>query len=272
MHREIFFISDSTGITAETLGHSLITQFEKIEFETTTIPYIDTKEKAQQAVQQINKVYQQNQQKPLIFATLVNPKIHEIIATSQGMLIDFFRTFIDPLESELGLKSSFTIGKSHSMVDFEAYKNRIDAVNYTLAHDDGIRINNYGQADLVLVGVSRSGKTPTSLYLALQFGILTANYPFTEDDLQTQNLPAAIQPHKDKLFGLHIDAKRLQAIRNERLPQSQYASLRQCQREVNEIVALYQRENIPYLNSTHHSIEEISTKILAITGLERKTF
>lgn len=272
MQRQVFFISDSTGITAEALGHSLITQFEEIEFKTMTIPFVDTKEKAQQAVKQINEAYQKTEQRPLIFATLVNSEIHNMIAASQGKLMDFFRTFINPLESELGIQSSFTIGRTHSMANFDTYKIRINAINYTLDHDDGIRMSNYDKADLILVGVSRSGKTPTSLYLALQFGILTANYPFTEDDLHLHSLPASLQAYKEKLFGLNIDAKRLQAIRNERKPKSQYASLHQCQKEVNEIVALYQQEGIPYLNSTHHSIEEIATKILAVTGIQRRTF
>jgi len=245
MKRKVFFVSDSTGITAEALGHSLITQFEEIEFTTLTIPFVDTQEKAQQAVDQINKAYQQTQQRPLIFATLVNPEIHEIIASSQGKLMDFFRAFIHPLGSELGIQSSFTIGRTHSMTDADVYKTRIDAINYTLAHDDGIRTKNYSKADLILIGVSRSGKTPTSLYLALQFGILTANYPFTEDDLHRQSLPVSLQAHKKKLFGLNIQAKHLQAIRNERQPKSQYASLRQCEKEVKQIIALYQQEEIP---------------------------
>lgn len=273
MRRKVFFISDGTGITAETLGHSLITQFEEIEFDTITIPYIDDKEKAQQAINQINLAHQQDKIKPLIFATLVNPEIHTMIAASAGELMDFFKTFIGPLERELGQKSSFTIGRSHAMVDFDTYKSRIDAINYTITHDDGSKPNNYSQADIILVGVSRSGKTPTSLYLALQFGTLAANYPFTDEDFNNHlALPVPLQPYKSKLFGLTINADRLSAIRRERLPNSKYASLQQCKKETKDIIALYERHRIPHINTTYLSIEEISTQILATSGIQRKTF
>jgi len=272
MKRNVFFISDGTGITAEALGHSLITQFDTIEFEATTIPYINNQEKAQKVVEQINEIYDQEKLRPLVFATLVNPEIYATIKESRGKLIDLFKTFIDPLEKELGIKSSFTIGLSHSMADFTTYKNRIDAINYTLAHDDGVKPHNYGQADVVLVGVSRSGKTPTCLYLALQFGILAANYPLTDDDFKRLTLPESLKPYKDKLYGLVVDAKRLHAIRNERRPNSQYASMQQCRKEINELIAMYQHENVPYLNTTHYSIEEIATKILAKAGIQRRTF
>lgn len=271
--RTVFFISDGTGITAETLGHSLITQFEEVEFETVTIPYVDTEEKATELIQRINQSYQENGHRPLIFATFVDPQIHKMIATSEGKLMDFFRTYIEPLEKELQLKSSFTIGRSHAMLNFESYKDRIDAINYTLTHDDGLHPQNYKKADVILIGVSRSGKTPTCLYLALQFGILAANYPFTSDDFNDDFcLPQVLRGNKDKLFGLTIDVNRLRSIRSERFPNSDYASLRQCKKETNEIVAMYNHEGISFINTTYSSIEEIATKILAHSGIHRRTF
>lgn len=271
MLRKVFFISDGTGITVQTMGYSLITQFEQIQFETISIPYVDTIEKAEQAVARINQAASQSNQTPIVFGTLVNSEIRQILADSQGEYIDFFQTLLEPLEQILGMKSSRTIGRSHGMSNIH-YSNRIDAINYTLNHDDGTNIHNYSRADIVLIGVSRCGKTPTSLYLALQFGILAANYPFVNENLVSLRLPEPLKKHKAKLFGLTIDPERLQAIRSERRPHSAYASLERCRTEVNEVEAMYRRENIPYLNATRYSIEEIATRLMTMVGLERRCF
>lgn len=270
MKRVIFYISDRTGITAETLGHSLITQFEPVEFEHITIPYVDTPEKAQTVVNQINETTARSEGHAIVFATIINTEIRKIIATSNGVLMDFFNTFIGPLEKELGLQSSHSIGRSHGMIDYESYKTRIDAVNYALTADDGANLHNYDLADVIILGVSRCGKTPTSLYLAMQFGIRAANYPFTADDMESLSLPSHIKPYKDKCFGLTIDPRRLQAIRNIRRPESEYASRRQCEREIREVLNLYKKERIPYLDTSSNSIEEIATKLMASLGLTRR--
>jgi len=269
MKRTAFFISDGTGITAQTLGHSLITQFEKIELAQTALPYIDTVEKAQAAVERINHVYEHDGQKPLVFSTLVNTQIREVINTCNGLCLDFFQTFIGPLEVELATPSSHSIGRSHSRNKKE-YTSRIDAINFTLSTDDGVNTHQYEEAELILVGVSRSGKTPTSLYLALQYGIRTANYPITEDDLDSNALPKVLLPYRSKLFGLTIDPARLHAIRNERRPSSRYAALAQCQRELRIVEQLFKHSNTPYLNTTQLSIEEIATKIMISLGIERQ--
>ena len=156
------------------------------------------------------------------------------------------------------------------MQEYNDYKNRIDAINFTLASDDGKGSLNYDKADLILIGVSRSGKTPTSLYLALQFGLYVANYPLTEDDLERPFLPGVLENYKTRLFGLTIEVKRLADIRQQRLPDSQYASLTQCQQELDRVKRLYRLENIPFLDSTYKSIEEIASRILAITGMKRR--
>lgn len=263
-------LSDGTGITAETLGNSLITQFENIQFIRYTIPYIDTIQKAEQAVLRINKSYDEDGIKPLVFMTLINPQVRDYIKTSKGCVFDLFSTFIGPLENELHEKSSYTVGKSHGVANDESYSLRIAAVEYSLTHDDGVKIRGYDSADIVLIGVSRCGKTPSCLYMALQYGILAANYPFTEEDLKGFQLPESLRPYKNKLFGLTIDPQRLHQIRSERMPNSQYASLEQCRIEVGEVEEMYKREQIPFLNSTRYSIEEITTKILASAGIERK--
>jgi len=273
MKRTVFFVSDRTGITAEILGRSLLTQFEHIEFEQITIPYVDTMDKANQLVGRINDVSDTSGLKPLVFATLIDADIRDVITTCNGLLMDFFNTFIGPLEKELESHSSHTIGKSHGMDDYESYKTRIDAVNYVLTTDDGTNTQHYHDADLILVGVSRCGKTPTCLYLALQFGVRAANYPITEEDCAEQlNLPICLTKHKNKVFGLTIDEHRLQAIRQERRPNSSYASLAQCKKELRTVENLYRIKQIPFLNSTSHSIEEISTKILQQTGVKRRLY
>lgn len=270
MKRTVFFISDGTGITAETLGQSLLTQFEQLSFEKVTLPYIDTLDKAKIVVEKINTVALQDGNKPLIFATLANPEIHSIITKSKGLLLDFFKTFIDPIEAELGVQSTHSVGRMHGLVDYGAYMTRINAVNYALSHDDGLSSQNYTQADLILIGVSRCGKTPTCLYLALQFGVYAANYPFTEEDMHDFKLPTVLQEQRSKLFGLTIAPDRLHLIRSERRPNSTYAALPQCQREVKEVEKLFQHEKIPYLNSTTRSIEEIASSIMATVGIKRR--
>ena len=268
--RHLFYISDGTGITAEALGHSLISQFESMEFSSETIPYVNSIELANDAAAKINAAFVEDGVAPLIFTTLVNPHIRQVLRESKGVLYDLFQAFLEPLEQELQAKSSYTIGRVHSTVHNKSYESRIDAINFALACDDGLGAQQYTKADLIIIGVSRSGKTPTSLYLALQFGVLAANYPLTEEDLHSPHLPACLQAHKSKLFGLGISAARLQAIRQERRPNSRYSSLEQCEQEVLITKRLYQFENIPSIDSTEQSIEELATKILAIKGIQRR--
>lgn len=268
--RTIFFISDGTGITAKTLGHSLLTQFETIHFETITYPYVDDLSKAEAVLIDINTVAQQSAMKPIIFATLLKPELRQLIATSHAMFLDLFGTFIDPLEHELKTKSSHAIGRSHEMN--MAYNQRIEAINFALHHDDGRTDHHLEEASIILIGVSRSGKTPTCIYLAMQFGILAANYPLTEEDILTYHLPTELSPYQTKLFGLTIDAKRLQKIRQERCPNTRYATLAQCQLEVAKVEILFQKLNIPYLNVTTISVEEIAAHILQVARLEKAVY
>ncbi|KRW58020.1 posphoenolpyruvate synthetase regulatory kinase/phosphorylase PpsR [Pseudomonas sp. TTU2014-080ASC] len=270
MKRTAFFISDGTGITAETLGQSLLAQFETIDFVKLTRPYIDTVDKARAMVQQINAAAEKDGSKPIIFDTLVNQEIREVLAESEGFMIDIFSSFLAPLEQELASRSSYSVGKSHAIGQSSKYMERIEAVNFALDNDDGARTQHYDKADLILVGVSRCGKTPTCLYMAMQYGIRAANYPLTEEDMERLQLPAILKQHRHKLFGLTIDPDRLTAIRHERKPNSRYASFAQCEFEVREVESLFRREGIAYLNSTSFSVEEISAKILVEKGVERR--
>jgi regulator of PEP synthase PpsR (kinase-PPPase family) len=259
--RTVFFVSDGTGITAETFGHSVLTQFD-LRFRQIRLPFIDTCDKAYDAVRKINDVAAEDGTKPIVFSTLVKAELSEVIQRANAMHMDLIQTFVAPLEQELGVKSTHTIGRSHNVVDSEEYKNRIEAINFSLAHDDGQSNKNLSSADVILVGVSRSGKTPTSLYLAMQYGVKAANYPVIPDDFERGKLPSALYAFKSKIFGLSIEPQRLSEIRNERRAGSKYASLENCRYEVNEAEAMMRREGIRWLSSTTKSIEEISTTIL----------
>ncbi len=271
MKRTAFFISDGTGITSEALGNSLLAQFERIEFDKITIPYIDDLEKARSTVARINKAGANDGMRPIIFDTIVDRNIRAEISRADAFMIDIFGTFLDPLEKELEASSSYTVGRSHAIKNESNYERRINAVNFALDNDDGARTRHYDEADIILIGVSRSGKTPTCLYLALHYGLKPANYPITEDDIEDQKMPAVLRPHREKLFGLTIDPERLSTIRNERRPNSRYSSLKQCQYEVEEAELMYKRERISYLNTTAYSVEEIATRIMLMTGIERKS-
>ena len=263
MHtRTVFVISDGTGITAETFGTALMAQFD-ITPRIVRIPFVDTVDKAHQAVRQINHSGEVEGKNPIVFSTLVNPDVVAVVTQHcKGLLMDMFGTFVQPLEDELGLKSQHRVGRFSDISHSKEYLNRMEAINYTLAHDDGQTHADLSGADVVLIGVSRSGKTPTSLYLAMQFGLKVANYPLIPEDFDRKQLPPALEPIRKKLFGLTIDPQRLSDIRNERRPNSRYASLQNCRHEVAEAEAMMRRAGVQWLSSTHKSIEEISTTVL----------
>ena len=263
MHtRTVFVISDGTGITAETFGTALMAQFD-ITPRIVRIPFVDTVDKAHQAVRQINHSGEVEGKNPIVFSTLVNPDVVAVVTQHcKGLLMDMFGTFVQPLEDELGLKSQHRVGRFSDISQSKEYLNRMEAINYTLAHDDGQTHADLSGADVVLIGVSRSGKTPTSLYLAMQFGLKVANYPLIPEDFDRRQLPPALEPIRKKLFGLTIDPQRLSDIRNERRPNSRYASLQNCRHEVAEAEAMMRRAGVQWLSSTHKSIEEISTTVL----------
>ena len=271
MRRTVFFISDSTGITAETIGNSMLAQFEGVQFDTHRLPFIDNPQKAEAASLRIKTKYAQDGQRPSVVNTMTSRALCDIVAGSGALMLDVFAPFIDPLEAELGTKQSGAVNRSHGLVDFERYEARINATNYALAHDDGLDVD-YNESDLVLVGVSRSGKTPTCLYMALHYGVCAANYPLTDDDLDKLELPTRLRPYRSRLFGLTIDPNRLAQIREQRRPGSRYATLKQCRWELEQADRLMRRENIPVLNTTHTSIEEISSKIFEYLGIERHMY
>lgn len=269
--RPIFYVSDGTGITAETIGHSLLTQFIGVDFQTRRIAFVDSLEKAESTVAEIQRAGETTGCRPIVVNTVVDPDINALLAKSGALMLDVFAPFMSPLEEELGIRREGRVGHAHGMVDAAAYEQRINATNYALTHDDGMDIH-YDDADVILVGVSRSGKTPTCLYMALHYGVRAANYPLTDDDLEAAELPKRLRPHRRKLFGLTIDPLRLQKIREQRKPNSKYAKLATCQAEVAAAEALFRQESIPALSTTHTSIEEIAGKVLAHQGIHRHMF
>ncbi|MEM9172354.1 MAG: pyruvate, water dikinase regulatory protein, partial [Pseudomonadota bacterium] len=259
-----------TGVTAETLGHSLMTQFAGEDVRQLTVPFIDTRERANDLAEKINKAARRDGQRPIVFSSLVHDELRKIIRQAEGLYLDIFDAFVGTLEAELGATASHEVGRAHGMSDTDTYMKRIEATNYALANDDGSVVRNYEQADVILLGVSRSGKTPTCLYLALQYGVYAANFPLTEDEFESGKLPAKILEHRKKLFGLTINARRLQEIRRERRAAGRYASPQQVNFELRASAALFQRYQIPHVDTTKFSIEEIASRILETTGVERR--
>ncbi|MFA9438020.1 pyruvate, water dikinase regulatory protein [Uliginosibacterium sp. sgz301328] len=260
--RTVFFVSDGTGITAETLGHSLLAQFPDCQFRHVRAPFVDSPERAADCARRIDEAAQRDGRRPIVFSTLVQSDIVAILRATQAQFLDLFEKFIDPLETELGVKSTHTVGRFHGIAESEDYKTRIEAINFTLAHDDGVTDKDLEDADVILVGVSRSGKTPTSLYLAMQFGVKSANYPLIPEDFERNRLPGDLHRYRSKLYGLTISADRLAQIRQERRPNSRYADLDNCRYEIEAAQKLMRREGITFIDSTSRSIEEISAKIM----------
>ncbi|MBS2022578.1 MAG: kinase/pyrophosphorylase [Deltaproteobacteria bacterium] len=276
-NRTVYFVSDGTGITAETFGNSILSQFA-IKARHVRRPFIDTADKAHQVLREINHTADSEGTRPIVFITLVEPEILAIIkgggpggqgVAQKGLVLDMFNTFIDPLEVELGIKSNHRIGRFDGVSGSQSYLERIEAINFSLEHDDGQSSKNLASAHVILIGVSRSGKTPTTLYLAMQHGVKAANYPLIPEDFERGHLPSSLAPYKKRCFGLTIDPKRLAEVRNERKPGSKYASLENCAYEVREAEAMMRREGVSWLSSTHKSIEEIATTILRDLSPER---
>ena len=268
--RTVFFLSDQTGVTAETLGHSLLTQFDSEDFRQVTLPFIDSEDKALEAVEKINAAAEGGVARPIVFSTLVQDEFRSVVKRANGLHLDIFDVFLEPLENELQQKSTHTAGRAHGMSDIESYMKRIEATNFALANDDGGVTRNYEMADVILIGVSRSGKTPTCLYLALQYGVYAANFPLTDEELDSGTLPEFLLKQKKRLFGLTIAPTRLQQIRKERRALGKYSTAQQVRYELREAQKIFKKYGIPNVDTTEFSIEEIASRILNNTGVERR--
>ncbi|SFF33106.1 hypothetical protein SAMN04488120_102219 [Fontimonas thermophila] len=270
--RPVFFVSDGTGITAETLGNTLLTQFEGLVFDTATLPFVNTVERAKSTVDYINFIGSQTGQRPLVFSTTVNDEVRAILRGVKGLFIDLFDRFIHEMEKELAVRSTHAQGRAHGLADPRRYHDRIEAVSYAMEHDDGASTRDLSRADVILIAPSRCGKTPTSMYLALQHGLYATNFPLTQDDLDHLRLPSALKGLESRCFGLTSDPERLAQVRTERRPGSRYASLSQCAYELRQAEQLYRRFGIPFVNSANMSIEEIAAVVMQEKHLRKPTF
>jgi [pyruvate, water dikinase]-phosphate phosphotransferase / [pyruvate, water dikinase] kinase len=257
----VFFLSDSTGISAETMGNALLIQFPDLRFERRLIPFISTMEEAKRVVAILDAAMD-GPVTPLAFTTAAVDEIREVLHTSRCPIIDFFDMHMSRVESILGVRGLHVASRLHSVGDIQRYNARMAAVEYAIEHDDGQSTRALDKAEVILLAPSRCGKTPTTMYLALQHGIFVANYPLVEDDFDTTELPRPVRQLRDRCFGLTTTPIRLSQVRHERRPNSRYASLEQCTYELREAEALYRRHRIPVINSSAKSVEEMSTVIL----------
>jgi regulator of PEP synthase PpsR (kinase-PPPase family) len=267
-----FFISDQTGITTESMGHALLSQFNQHPTYWETLPFIDHINKAEDISKHIiNQSKINDCQKIIIFSSIVNEHIRKpFLNIPDTFFIDFFDQFVPNLEKILQIKAEPRVGQLHGMHNMVTYDARMEAINFTLEYDDGVKIKHMDQADVILIGVSRSGKTPTCLYLALHYGIKAANYPLLPEDLEHPSLPKVLMPYKHKLIALSIDSQRLFHIRQERRPNSKYAHLENCQYEVLAAEKMFENEGLNYLNTTHQSIEEVAALIKSLLTKKNK--
>jgi regulator of PEP synthase PpsR (kinase-PPPase family) len=266
--RPVFFVSDGTGITAETLGSTLLTQFESVSFKKTTLPFVNTTDKARSTVEYIDYVGSQGL-RPIIVSTTVNDDVRAILRTTKALFLDLFDTYIHQVEAELGVQSTHAQGRAHGRGDLRRYDARIEAMNFAMEHDDGQSMRDLSKAQVILIAPSRCGKTPTSLYLALQHGIFATNFPLTDEDLENTKLPRALDKLADRCFGLTSEPERLSQVRTERRAGSKYASLAQCAYELRQAESLYRKYNVPFVSSANMSIEEIATMVIQEKGLQR---
>ncbi len=266
--RHVFFVSDGTGITAETLGNTLLTQFADVNFVKSLLPFVSTPEKARLTVDYINHIAADSEQRPLVFSTTVSDAARAVLRECNALFVDLFDTYIHTLEKELGVISTHAQGRAHS-AHSRHYDARIEAINYALEHDDGQSVRDLARAELILIAPSRCGKTPTSLYLAMQHGIFATNFPLLDEDLEKPSLPKVLAGYESKLFGVTSEPERLSQVRNERRPGSRYASIAQCSYELRQAETLYRKHQIPSVNSANMSIEEMAATVLQDKGLRR---
>lgn len=267
--RAVFFVSDGTGITSETIGRSILTQFDDVDFQPHRLPFVKSVEKAWTAVERINEAGDLTGSRPVVVTTVMDPALKDILAQANALILDAFAPFIAPIEAELGISRQRHVGRAHGLNDYARYEARMSATNYAMTHDDGATTD-YSKAEVVLTGVSRVGKTPTCLYMALHYGIRAANFPLLPEDLEGRQLPRRLESVRGRIFALTIDPLRLHQVRENRRPGSNYAKLKQCRWEVAEAERMFKRERIPVTSSTHTSVEEIASRVLAKLGIEHR--
>jgi regulator of PEP synthase PpsR (kinase-PPPase family) len=257
----VYFLSDSTGISAETMGNALLIQFPDVRFDRTLIPFISSVEEARRVVKILDEAME-GPVTPLVFTTAAEDSVRLELAKTKAPAIDFFDMHMSRVEEVLGKQGIRQPARLHGVGDIKRYNNRMAAIEFTIEHDDGQSVRALEKADVILLAPSRCGKTPTSMYLALQHGLFVANYPLVDEDLERSALPAPVQGHHDRCFGITTTVERLSRVRNERRPDSTYASLAQCRWELRRAAEMYAQHRIPVIDSSSRSVEEMSTLII----------
>lgn len=257
----VFFVAGGTGISAETLGNMMLQQFPSVRFVREKLPFIKTVQQANDALAQLDAA-KTSLVTPLVFSTVAVEEIREILSRTQCAFIDLFGSHLDIVERVLHVNAAHNASSPHGVSDQGLYDARMKAVEFAIEHDDGQSLRQLDKADLILTAPSRCGKTPTTMYLALQYGLRVANYPLVEEDFQTGGLPRPIAPYADKCYGILSTAIRLSQVRSERRPGSAYATLAQCTYELRRAEALFRAHRIPYINSAAMSVEEMAATIL----------
>jgi regulator of PEP synthase PpsR (kinase-PPPase family) len=257
----VFFLSGSTGISAETMGNVLLIQFPDLHFERRLFPFITTVEEARRVVAILDAAMD-GPVPPLVFSTAAVDEIREVLLTTRCPVIDFFGLHMQRVEETLGVRGMRVAARPHGMGDLQRYNNRMSAIEFAMQHDDGQSLRALDKAEVILVAPSRCGKTPTTMYLALQHGIFVANYPLVDEDFESIDLPRPLRKLRDRCFGILTTPQRLSQVRTERRASSKYASLEQCTYELRRAAAMFRLHNVPTIDSTTSSVEEMATVIL----------
>jgi hypothetical protein len=265
----VFFLSDSTGISAETMGNALLIQFPDVSFERTLIPFIATVEQAREVVAQLDAAME-GPVAPLVFTTAAIDEVREELLKTRAPIIDFFGLHMARVEEQLKARGLREARRLHGVGDVRRYNARMAAIEFAIEHDDGLGSRGLDRADVVLLAPSRCGKTPTAMYLALQHGLFVANYPLVDEDLETTDLPAPVRDLASRCFGLTTTVSRLSRVRQERRPDSRYASEEQCRFELRRATAMYETHSLPTVDTSTASVEEIATVVIQTLARQRR--
>ncbi|CAA9272187.1 MAG: Phosphoenolpyruvate synthase regulatory protein [uncultured Blastococcus sp.] len=266
----VFFLSDSTGISAETMGNALLIQFPDMSFERTLIPFISTVEMAREVVAQLDQAME-GPVAPLVFSTAAVDDVRAELLRTKAPIIDFFGIHMSRVEEQLGARGLHEARRLHGVGDVRRYNNRMAAIEFAIEHDDGLSPRGLDRADVVLVAPSRCGKTPTAMYLALQHGLFVANYPLVDEDLETTDLPRPVRDLRERCFGLTTTVARLSRVRQERRPDSRYSSEEQCRFELRRATAMYERHHLPTVDTSAASVEEIAAVVIQTLARQRRS-
>ena len=265
----VYLVSDSTGETLDRIFLSLKSQFANFDYEKKEFAFIRTE-------QQIDKIIKEciELENSLILYTIVETKLAKYISNQSeknnvpcfGILGNLILSFSKLLNQKAIHKPS-----AQHVLDDDYYK-RIEAIQYTMSHDDGKKVDDLSNADVILLGVSRTSKTPTSIYLANR-GYKTINIPLILD----QKVPEELTSNsKACIVGLVADPERLADIRRNRVAimkdhkLKDYTDLEFIKKEVDESKNLFKQNNWPTIDVTRRSVEETAASILKIIEIKKK--